>query len=73
MPVKYKVLGADIYSSILKTHGATGAFAQGLTDMLAEVEQGNYQAEPRTPESTTPTTLFDWAAQVLKPLVEREA
>jgi hypothetical protein len=33
----------------------------------AEVDQGIYQAEPRTPETTTRTTFRRWCEEVLRP------
>jgi len=32
----------------------TDAWAQGIVDMAAAVDQGLYNTEPRTPQSTTP-------------------
>jgi hypothetical protein len=45
------------------------AFAQSLIEMFAEVGEGIYQAEPRSSETTTPTTLKQWAKDVLVPIV----
>jgi uncharacterized protein YbjT (DUF2867 family) len=39
-----------------------------LMDGLAELD---YQAEPRTPATTTPTTIAQWAREVLAPAVAR--
>lgn len=58
------------YESILK-QGASPAFAQSLVDLFAEVANGIYQAEPRTPKTTTPTTLQQWATKVMIPAVNK--
>lgn len=58
------------YESMLK-HGASPAFAQSLVDLFAEVANGIYQAEPRTLETTTSTTLRQWATKVMIPAVAK--
>jgi hypothetical protein len=45
------------------------AMAQGNLDMLVAEDQGLDNAEPRTPESTTPTSFRQWCEEVLKPAV----
>ena len=45
------------------------AWAQGIVDMAAAVDQGIYNAEPRTPQSTTSTSFRQWCEEVLKPAV----
>jgi hypothetical protein len=50
-------------------HGSSAAFAESLVDMFAEVGQGLYKAEPRTPETTTPSTFRQWCEEVLRPAV----
>jgi hypothetical protein len=37
--------------------------------MFAEVANGIYQAEARTPETTTLTTLEQWATKVMLPAI----
>lgn len=49
--------------------GMGPAFVQGYLDMLESLAQPGAVAEPRTPETTTPTTLFQWAGETLKPLL----
>jgi hypothetical protein len=48
-------------------HGMSEAWAQRLVDRMARVDQGLYNAEPRTPQSTTPTSFRQWCEDVLKP------
>jgi hypothetical protein len=50
-------------------HGSSEAFAQSLVDMFAEVGGGIYNAEPRTAETTTPTTFKQWCETTLKPAI----
>ena len=49
--------------------GTSDAMAQGVIDMWAAKASGLENAEPRTPESTTPTTFREFCAEVLKPAV----
>jgi hypothetical protein len=37
--------------------------------VAAAVDQGIYNAQPRTPRSTTPTTFRQWCEEALKPAV----
>jgi uncharacterized protein YbjT (DUF2867 family) len=69
-PFRYQQISPDTFKAQLMQNGASEAMAQGLVDMAAEVnEHGIHNAEPRTPENTTPTTLRTWCDQVLKPAV----
>jgi hypothetical protein len=43
--------------------------AQGMLDMAAAKNDGLDNAEPRTPESKTPTSFRQWCEKVLKPAV----
>jgi hypothetical protein len=45
------------------------AMAQGTADMLTAKNAGLDNAEPRTPQSTTPTSFRQWCQEVLKPAV----
>ncbi|HEV2372154.1 MAG TPA: NAD(P)H-binding protein [Streptosporangiaceae bacterium] len=73
-----EVLGAEIgYRQIpgaalkerLTGFGSTDAMAQAMTDMFDAKNQGLDNAEPRTEESTTPTTFRQWCEEILKPAV----
>jgi uncharacterized protein YbjT (DUF2867 family) len=68
-PVRYQQVPGESYQAALIEHGMSTAMAQWLTGLLARVDQGLYNAEPRTPESTTPTTFRQWCEEVLKPVV----
>jgi uncharacterized protein YbjT (DUF2867 family) len=63
-----QVPGEGIKQSLLGM-GASHDAAENLVTMFQAFETGSYAAEPRTPETTTPTTLAEWTRTVLKPLL----
>ena len=66
-PIKYQPVPLEGYKAQLMQHGASPAFAEGLTAMYAAKNNGMDLTEPRTAENTTPTTFRQWAEQVFKP------
>ncbi len=66
-PIRFQEVPGPAYKATLVEHGASEAFAQGMVDMFREIAGGLHYADPRTPESTTPTTFEAWCAEVLKP------
>jgi hypothetical protein len=67
-PIRFQeVLGPGFKASLMQQR-SSGAFAQSL-DMFAEVDQGIYEAEPGTPETTSPTAFRQWCGGVLRPVV----
>ena len=66
-PVQFQQIPPEAYYESMLKHGSSPAFAQSLVDLFSEVSHGIYQAEPRTPETTTPTTLRQWATNVMAP------
>lgn len=68
-PIRYQRVSGEALRATLVQHGMSEAWAQGLIDMAAAVDQGIYNAEPRTQESSTPTTFRQWCEDVLKPAV----
>ena len=64
-PISYQPVSPQAYYESMLGHGCSNAFAQSLLDMFAQVEQGIYQAESRTVETTTPTTLKEWSQAFL--------
>ncbi len=68
-PVRFQSIPGDAYKAQLVQHGATEVFAQGLVDMMTAKDQGMDNAEPRTPENTTPTSFRQWCEEILKPAV----
>ena len=69
-PVRYQQVAPGAFKATLVQNGISEAWAQGLADMAAQVEEGIYNAEPRTPQSTTPTTFRQWCEEVLKPTLQ---
>ena len=42
---------------------------ESMVDMMVAKNEGLDNAEPRTPQSTTPTSFRQWCEEVLKPAV----
>jgi uncharacterized protein YbjT (DUF2867 family) len=68
-PVRYQQISAQALKDRLTGAGMSDAMAQGTVDMMVAKDQGLDNAEPRTPESTTPTTFGQWCQETLKPAV----
>ncbi|OAA28774.1 hypothetical protein UG55_1005293 [Frankia sp. EI5c] len=68
-PVRYQQVPADAYKASLIQNGQTEAAAQWLVNLLTAIDRGLYNAEPRTPQATTPTTFRQWCEEELKPAV----
>jgi hypothetical protein len=68
-PVRYQQIPFDAYKARFIGFGMSEAMAQGMTDMAAAKNDGLDNAEPRTPENTTPTSFRRWCEEVLKPAV----
>jgi uncharacterized protein YbjT (DUF2867 family) len=68
-PVRFQQLMGEVYKANLMRVGMSETMAQGMLDMWVAYNQGLTTAEPRTPESTTPTSFQQWCEEVLKPAV----
>lgn len=68
-PIRFQQISGEAYKAAMLQHGMTEAWAQGLIDMAAAADRGIYNVEPRTPETTTPTSFRKWCEEVLKPAV----
>jgi uncharacterized protein YbjT (DUF2867 family) len=68
-PVRYQQVPGDVYKATLLRHGMSVAWAQGLVDMAAAVDDGIYDAQPRTSQSSTPTSFRQWCEDTLAPAV----
>ncbi len=68
-PVRYQQIPFEAYTSRFIELGMSEAMAQGMTDMAAAKDNGLDNAEPRTPENTTPTSFRQWCEEVLKPAI----
>ena len=68
-PVRYQQITGQALKDRLTGAGMSDAMAQATVDMMIAKDQGLDNAEPRTPESTTPTSFRQWCEQVLNPAV----
>ena len=68
-PVRFEETPLDAFKAQLKKAGMSEAFVQGYADMMAAKNAGLDNAEPRTPQATTPTSFRQWCEDVLKPAV----
>jgi uncharacterized protein YbjT (DUF2867 family) len=68
-PVRFQQIPGEALKQRMLQTGMSDAMAQGVTDMWAAKDRGLDNAEPRTPESTTPTSFRQWCEEALKPAV----
>ena len=66
-PIRFQQISFEAYKARFIEVGMSEAMAQGMTDMAIAKNIGLDNAEPRTPENTTPTSFRQWCAEVLKP------
>ena len=70
IPVRFQQIPGEAYKENMMGLGMSDAMAQGMLDMGLAKDNGLDSAEPRTPESTTPTTFRRWCEEALKPAVQ---
>jgi uncharacterized protein YbjT (DUF2867 family) len=68
-PIRYQQISFDEYKAGFVERGMSVAMAQGMTDMAWAKNEGLDDAEPRTPENTTPTSFRRWCREELKPAI----
>lgn len=68
-PVRYVQVDAAAARQALLQAGASAHVADEYPRLFAGFAELDYQAEPRTPETTTPTTIAEWARVVIVPAV----
>jgi uncharacterized protein YbjT (DUF2867 family) len=68
-PVSYAQVPIDAFRQQLVELGTSDAMAEGMVEMMVAKDQGLDNAEPRTPQSTTPTSFRQWCVEVLRPAV----
>jgi uncharacterized protein YbjT (DUF2867 family) len=68
-PVRSQQISFEAFKAGFIERGASKAFAQGMLDMMGAKNEGLDNAEPRTPQSTTPTSFRQWCEDILKPAV----
>jgi uncharacterized protein YbjT (DUF2867 family) len=71
-PVHFQRIDGAAYKADLVSRGMSEAMAQGMLDMVMAKNNGLDNAEPRTPEATTPTTFGQWCRDVLAPALACE-
>ena len=69
-PVRFQQIPAEAYKENMMGVGMSDAMAQGMLDMALAKDNGLDSTEPRTPESTTPTSFRRWCEEVLGPAVQ---
>ena len=69
-PVRYCEVSAKDYVRTLVESGASVEYVRSRVEMFSELARGIARAEPRTAESTTPTSLATWAENELLPAIE---
>ncbi|MCQ4045083.1 NAD(P)H-binding protein [Streptantibioticus rubrisoli] len=67
--VAYQQIPGSAFKARMTGFGMTEGMAQGMADMFDAKNKGLDNAEPRTSESTTPTTFRQWCEEILKPAV----
>jgi len=68
-PVRFQEIPGEAFKARLLQRGMSEAMAQANLDMWVAYNHGLDTAEPRTPQSTTPTSFRQWCEEVLKPRV----
>jgi uncharacterized protein YbjT (DUF2867 family) len=68
-PIRCQQIPFDAYKAQLTGRGMSEGMAQGMVDMMAAKNAGLDNAEPRTPQASTPTSFRQWCRDVLKPAV----
>jgi uncharacterized protein YbjT (DUF2867 family) len=68
-PVHFQQIPVEALKARLTGRGTSEAMAQGMVDMMVAKNEGLDNAEPRTPQSTTPTSFRQWCEEVLRPAV----
>ena len=66
-PVRVETVPVEAYRARLLGAGFTESMAEAMVEMVVAKDAGLDDAEPRTPESTSPTTFRTWCAEVLAP------
>ena len=68
-PIRFEQMATEDLKSGLRQRGYSEAMAQGVVDMMVAIREGIYSNEPRTRETSTPTSFHKWCEEVLKPAV----
>ncbi|GMU02020.1 NAD(P)H-binding protein [Corallococcus caeni] len=72
LPVKYVRVGLEDARNSMTGAGMPSWMADSFVEMYGAIQDGRMDpAEPRSKETTTPTTLAEFASTVLKPVLEQ--
>ena len=66
-PIRYQQTPVEAYKAQFLKRGASEDFAQSLIDMYEAKDRGLDNSEPRTAETSSPTTYRQWCTEVLEP------
>jgi uncharacterized protein YbjT (DUF2867 family) len=72
-PVRFQQIPFDAFKARLTGQGMSEAMAQGMVGMMVAKNERMDNAEPRTPQNTTPTSFRQWCEEVLRPAVVQAA
>jgi uncharacterized protein YbjT (DUF2867 family) len=68
-PVRFQQVPGEAFKAQLTGFGMSDAMARGMLEMIVAKDNGLDNAEPRTPQATSPTSFRQWCEEVLKPAV----
>lgn len=68
-PIRYQQIPGDAFKASMLEFGMSEAMAQGMLDMMLAKNNGLDNTEPRTPNSTTPTTFRQFCEESLAPAI----
>ena len=68
-PVRFQQITDEAFKARLTGFGTTEAMAQATLAMMVAKNEGLDNAEPRTAQSTSPTSFRQWCEEILKPAV----
>ncbi|MFE8946871.1 NAD(P)H-binding protein [Streptomyces sp. NPDC007856] len=66
-PFRAERVSDDAMRNLLRTSGMTDGLVEAVMGMSTGLRDGFVPEQPRTPHTTTPTTLAAWAYDVLRP------
>ncbi len=68
-PIGYQEISEEDFRTVLLGFGASEVYARELIDLFRAMAGGLHDAQPRTLDSTTPTSFDLWCAETLRPAI----
>ncbi len=68
-PIRYHELSEADFRAVLLGFGASEVYTRELIDLFRAMAGGLHDAQPRTQDSTTPTSFDSWCAEILRPAI----